>query len=79
MHCLQYTIHVITKGGPIPFFFDTFNTKYRAENFTDTDSEPIPIHIAIYCNGSFIHGVNISRITILVNIRNFIFTNLLAS
>ena len=28
-----------TKGGPIPFFSDTFNTKYRDENFTDTDSD----------------------------------------
>ena len=32
-----------------------------------------------YCTGSFIHGMNISRMMILVNIRNFIFTNLLAS
>ena len=27
------------KGGPIPLFSDTFDTKYRAENFTDTDSD----------------------------------------
>ena len=32
-----------------------------------------------YRNGSFIHGINISRMTILVNIRNFIFMNPLAS
>ena len=32
-----------------------------------------------YRNGSFIHGINISLITILVNIHDFIFTNLLAS
>ena len=32
-----------------------------------------------YRNGSFIYGINISRMTILVNIRDFIFTNLLAS
>ena len=29
----------MTKGGPIPFFSDTFDTKYRAENFIDTDSD----------------------------------------
>ena len=28
-----------SKGGPIPLFSDTFDTKYRAENFTDTDSD----------------------------------------
>ena len=28
-----------TKGGLIPPFSDTFDTKYRAENFTDTDSD----------------------------------------
>ena len=33
----------------------------------------------MYHNGSFVHGINISRMTILVNIRNFIFTNMLAS
>ena len=32
-----------------------------------------------YRNGSFIHGINISQMTILVNICDFIFTNLLAS
>ena len=32
-----------------------------------------------YRNGSLIHGINISRMRILVNIRDFIFTNLLAS
>ena len=32
-----------------------------------------------YHNGSFIRGMNISRMTILVTIRNFIFKNLLAS
>ena len=26
------------KGGPVPPFFDTFDTKYRSENFIDTDS-----------------------------------------
>ena len=26
------------KGGPIPLFSDTFNSKYVAENFTTTDS-----------------------------------------
>ena len=30
-------ICVYTKGGLIPYS-DTFDTKYRAENFTDTDS-----------------------------------------
>ena len=28
-----------SKCGPIPLFSDTFNTKYRAKNFTDTDSD----------------------------------------
>ena len=28
-----------SKDGPIPLFSDTFDTKYRAENFTDTDSD----------------------------------------
>ena len=28
-----------SKGGPIPLFSNTFDTKYRAENFTDTDSD----------------------------------------
>ena len=32
-----------------------------------------------YRNGSFIHRIDISRMKILVNIRDFIFTNLLAS
>ena len=32
-----------------------------------------------YRNGSFIHRINISQMTILVNIRDFIFMNLLAS
>ena len=32
-----------------------------------------------YRNGSFIHEMNTSWMTILVNIRDFIFTNLLAS
>ena len=27
------------KGGPIPLFSDTFDTKYRAENFTYADSD----------------------------------------
>ena len=27
------------KGGLIPLFSDTFDTQYRAENFTDTDSD----------------------------------------
>ena len=27
------------KGGPIPLFPDTFDTKYRAKNFTDTNSD----------------------------------------
>ena len=27
------------KGGPLPLFSDTFDTKYRAENFTNTDSD----------------------------------------
>ena len=27
----------IAKGGPIPLFSDTFDTKYRAEYFTDSD------------------------------------------
>ena len=27
------------KGGPIPLFSDTFDTNYRAENFTDTDCD----------------------------------------
>ena len=31
--------NIKTKGGPIPLFSDTFDTKYRAENFTDTDSD----------------------------------------
>ena len=50
----QSATMVKTKGGPIPLFSDTFNTKYRAENFTDTDSIsipipiPIPIHIAVW-------------------------------
>ena len=26
------------KGGPIPVFSNTFDTLYRAKNFTDTDS-----------------------------------------
>ena len=30
---------VLFKGGPIPLFSDTFDTKYRAENFTNTDSD----------------------------------------
>ena len=30
---------VQNKGGPIPLFSDTFDTKYRAENFTNTDSD----------------------------------------
>ena len=30
---------IFNKGGPIPFFSDTFDTKNRAENFTDTDSD----------------------------------------
>ena len=32
-------VWVAIKGGPIPLFSDTFDTKYRAENFTDTDSD----------------------------------------
>ena len=39
----------------------------------------IKIIIKLYRNGSFIHEMNISRMTIWVNIRNFIFRNLLAS
>ena len=34
---------------------------------------------ANYRNGSYIHGMNILRMMILVNICDFIFTNLLAS
>ena len=30
---------IVIKGGPIPLFSDTFDTKYRAKNFTDTDSD----------------------------------------
>ena len=37
------------------------------------------LRVPIICNGSFIHGINISQMTILVNIRDFILTNLLAS
>ena len=35
---LKLTPVVVSKGGPIPLFSDTFDTKYRAENFSDTDS-----------------------------------------
>ena len=37
------------KGRPIPLFSVTFDTKYRAENFTDTDSDTdtIPLHMPI--------------------------------
>ena len=35
---ITYNYNII-KGGPIPLFSDTFDTKYRAENFTDTDSD----------------------------------------
>ena len=38
-----------------------------------------PIQLVEYCNDCFVHGMNISRMTILVNIGDFIFTNLLAS
>ena len=49
-----------------------------------TDTPPFVIYhlskpVNSYRNGSFIHGINISRMMILVNIRDFIFTNLLAS
>ena len=37
-------ISVISKGGPIPLFSDTFDTKYRVENCILI---PMPIHIAI--------------------------------
>ena len=37
-------ISVISKGGPIPLFSDTFDTKYRVENCIPI---PMPIHIAI--------------------------------
>ena len=30
---------MMNKGEPIPHFSDTFNTKYRAKNFTDTHSD----------------------------------------
>ena len=30
---------VLNKGGLIPLFSDISDTKYRAENFTDTDSD----------------------------------------
>ena len=30
---------VRSKGGPIPLFSDTFDTKYRAENFTNFDTD----------------------------------------
>ena len=32
-------IRIKSKGEPIPHFSDTFDTKYRAKNFTDTDSD----------------------------------------
>ena len=32
-------ILIVSKGEPIPLFSDTFDTKYRAKNFTDTDSD----------------------------------------
>ena len=35
---MRFTGILLSKGGPIPLFSDTFDTKYRAENFTDTDS-----------------------------------------
>ena len=37
--CSALLLCIITKGGPIPLFSDNFDTKYRAENFTDTDSD----------------------------------------
>ena len=37
LHSIYVVITI--KGGPIPLFSDTFDTKYRAENFTDTDSD----------------------------------------
>ena len=55
--------------------------KCRADNNIGFDTENTTIHVECgkYRNGSFIHGMNISRIAILVNIRDFIFTNLLVS
>ena len=35
-------IRLTTKGGPIPLFSDTFDTKYRAKKSTDTDSDTDP-------------------------------------
>ena len=32
-------IALCNKGGPIPLFSNTFDTKYRAKNFPDTDSD----------------------------------------
>ena len=43
---VEYCQVKIIKGGPIPLFCDTFNTKYRAENFTDTDSDTNTPHQA---------------------------------
>ena len=36
----------LNKGEPIPLFSDTFDTKYRAENFTDTDTNPYSYMVA---------------------------------
>ena len=35
-------MYIKTKGGPIPLFSDTFDTKYRAKKSTDTDSDTDP-------------------------------------
>ena len=37
---------VSSNGGPIPLFSDTFDTKYRAKNFTNSDTNPYSYMVA---------------------------------
>ena len=47
--CTQLKHHMLmlkNKGEPIPLFSDTFDIKYRAKNFTDTDTNSYSYTVA---------------------------------
>ena len=45
---VRIVMHV-SNGGLIPLFSDTFDTKYRAKNFTDSDTNTNPYSYIVAC------------------------------